>query len=114
MLLYKYRFYIITFFISIFIMKMVISAMPLIICMDKSHEKSYSIDPEQEHPSEEGSKDLLKYPDYKASCVHYSYVFIPLLREFGIRNCYIDHSKRYVNPYHPSVPTPPPNVRLFS
>jgi hypothetical protein len=32
-----------------------------------------------------------------------------ILSHFGISNSYIDHFKRHVDPFHPSVPTPPPN-----
>jgi hypothetical protein len=110
MQLYKYRAYIFLFFISIFTLKMISSAMPLFICLDKCTVKSFILEQEQEHGTEgDSSKDLLKYTDYKYADIHCSYIYVPLLQECGIKNCYIDHSKRYVNPYHPSVPTPPPN-----
>lgn len=69
---------------------------------------------EQEHSSEgDSTKDSLKLIDYKLISVNYTYPYIPLLQDFGIKNCYIDHFKRYVDPYHPSVPTPPPNLSNY-
>jgi hypothetical protein len=109
MQLYIYRLRIFLFFMTIFTLKMVVSAIPVFICLDKCNIKSILLNLDQEHSSEGDSKDLLKYVDYKSADIHHSYVYIPLLQEFGIKNCCIDHSKRYVNPYHPSVPTPPPN-----
>jgi hypothetical protein len=107
-MLFKYRLYIVIAFMSIFTMKVVISVAPVFSILDKS---CFIPDPDQEHGSEgDSTKDQLKFKDCRAADLHYSYVYIPLLQEYGIRNCYIDHSKRYVNPYHPSVPTPPPNV----
>jgi len=113
MQLYKYPLCIFIFFMSVFTLKMVVSAVPVFICLDKCSAKSMMLSLEQEHGSEGDSKDLLKYTDYRSADIHYSYIYIPLLQESGIRNCYIDHSKRYVNPYHPSVPTPPPNSAVI-
>jgi len=89
---------------------MVISAAPVFTCIDRNTIKSVILQLEQEHSSEgDTTKDLLKSFDYKHIDFHYSYIYIPLLKDVGIKNCYIDHFKRYVDPYHPIVPTPPPN-----
>jgi len=111
MFLYKYRLHIVVAFLSIFTMKMLISAAPVFVGhIDKKTIKSVIMQLEQEHSAEGDScKDLLKLLDYKSVYLHYHFIYIPLLQEFGIKNCYIDHFKRYVDPYHPSVPTPPPN-----
>ena len=114
MLLYRYRIIIVAAFMTIFAAKMVVSAAPLFMCMDKCSIKPMILDLEQEHGSEGDSKNLLKYTDYRYTDIHYSYIYVPVSLEHGIRNCYIDHSKRYVNPYHPSVPTPPPNAAAIS
>ncbi len=107
MLLYKYRLYIVIAFMSIFTMKMAVTVVPVFAMQDKS---AFVLDLDQEHSSEgDCAKDLLKFKDYRPAEIHYGYAYIPLLQEYGIKNCCIDHSKRYVNPYHPSVPTPPPD-----
>jgi len=109
MLLYRYRVFIVIAFMSIFASKMVVSAAPAFICLEKCSMKQMILDLEQEHGSEGDSKDMLKYTDYRYTDIHCHYIYVPVSLEHGIKNCYIDHSKRYVNPYHPSVPTPPPN-----
>ena len=107
----KYRLIIIIAFVSIFISKMVISVAPVFIYyLDKNIVKSAILQLEQEHSSEDGSgKDVLKKADFKIDLHYNNFTYVPVIRGFSIRNCYIDHFKRYVNPYHPSVPTPPPN-----
>ena len=109
MLVYRYRVFIVIAFMSIFASKMVVSAAPAFICLEKCSMKPMILDLEQEHGSEGDSKDMLKYTDYRYTDIHCHYIYVPVSLEHGIKNCYIDHSKRYVNPYHPSVPTPPPN-----
>ncbi|KIO78450.1 hypothetical protein TH53_03915 [Pedobacter lusitanus] len=108
---YKYRLHIVIAFISIFTVKMIISAAPVFVGhMDKNVIKTVILQLEQEHSSDcDSGKSLLKFIDYKPIDFHNTYTYVPLLVDFGIRNCYIDHFKRYVDPYHPSVPTPPPN-----
>jgi len=64
---------------------------------------------EQEHAEGDSFKDLLKFTDSKLISLNYCDIYIPLIQSFGIKNSFIDHFKRYVDPYHPSVPTPPPN-----
>lgn len=112
MFLRKYRLSIVIAFMSIFTLKMVISAAPVFYTeFDKDTIKSVILQLEQEHHSDNDSgKDLLKFIDYKPIDLHYNYTYTPLLQGFGIKNCYIDHIKRYINPFHPSVPTPPPNL----
>lgn len=110
MFLRKYLLLIVTCFMSIFCAKMIISAAPVFICMDKGTIKSVIMQLEQEHAESDSGKDLLKFTDYKVVNLQYSEIYIPLIQSFGISNSYIDHFKRYVDPYHPSVPTPPPNL----
>jgi len=110
MQLYKYRLSIFIFFISIFALKMLVSVLPVDMNTDKYSVKSAVLDLEQEDSQEGDSKDLLKYNDYKCGDFYHSYIYTPLLQQPRIKNCFIDHSKRYVDPYHPSVPTPPPNT----
>lgn len=110
MFLYKYRLHIVVAFISIFTMKMVISAAPVFVGhMDKKTIKSVILQLEQEHSEGDSCKDLLKLLEYKSLYVQHHFIYVPLLQDFGIKNCFIDHFKRYVDPHYPSVPTPPPD-----
>lgn len=112
MLLRKYRLAIIIAFIGIFTAKMIISVAPVFISdLDRETINAVILQLEQEHDSEgDSGKSILKYIDYKPIDFHYLYTYIPLLQIFGVKNSFIDHFKRYVDPYHPSVPTPPPNL----
>jgi hypothetical protein len=65
---------------------------------------------EVEHSAEgDSAKKALKYGDYKLIDFNSSIDHFTILSHFGIKNSFIEHHKRYFNPYHPSVPTPPPN-----
>lgn len=112
MLFRKYRLFIVIAFIGIFLSKMVVTAVPVFFtwCLDKNTVKSVIFQLEQDHGDEDDAgKDLLKFTDYKLIDLHYNYTYAPIIHGFNIRNCYLDHFKRYVDPYHPSVPTPPPD-----
>jgi hypothetical protein len=113
MQLYKYRLCIFIFFISIFVLKMVVSAVPLLFDFSQYNTKSIILDLQQEHNAEGDTKGLLKDSDCRNNDFHYHYQYIPLLQESGIKNCFIDHYKRYVNTYHPTVPTPPPDSNVI-
>lgn len=112
MFLRKYRLHIIIAFISIFSAKMVISAAPVFFSdCDKETINAVILQLEQEHGAEgDSGKNILKFVDYKPIDFHYLYTCVPLLQSTGVTNAFIDHFKRYVNSYHPSVPTPPPNL----
>lgn len=63
---------------------------------------------EVEHGEKESGNKGLKVSETKLMCNS------PFKLSFSggqapLDNNFIEHSKRYVNPYHPSVPTPPPN-----
>lgn len=111
MFLRKYLLLIVISFLSIFSAKMIISAAPVFISsIDKATIKSVIMQLEQEHSEGDSCKDLLKCADFKLLHLPYSDIYVPLIQSFGISNSFIDHFKRYVDPYHPSVPTPPPNI----
>lgn len=111
MFLRKYRLHIIIAFIGIFTAKMAISAAPVFIGdFDKETINLVILQLEQEHGENDSGKNILKYVDYKPIDFQYHYSCVLLLPVFGLKNSFIDHFKRYVNPYHPSVPTPPPNL----
>jgi len=110
MFIRKYRLLIVIAFIGIFSAKMMISVAPVfVVNMDKDIMKSVIMQLELEHESDsDAGKCSVKYLDYKLSLNH-EHLFTPVFYQIHINNCFIDHFKRYVDPYHPSVPTPPPN-----
>lgn len=112
MFLRKYSLLIVIAFLSIFSIKMIISGAPVFFShIDKHIMNSVIMQIEQEHTSDSDSgKTGLKYTDYKLIEFHQIDTYVTILVHFGINNSFIDHSKRYVNPYYPSVPTPPPNL----
>jgi len=111
MFLRKYRVHIIVAFLAIFSAKMVISGAPVFLShIDKEIMNSVIMQIELEHSSdgEGGGKAKVKLCDYKID-FHYDYNFSAELVLVKVSNSFIDHFKRYVDPFHPSVPTPPPN-----
>jgi hypothetical protein len=110
MFLRKYCLLIVIVFMGIFTTKMVISGAPVFFYqMDKGFMNAVIMQLEQENNGDDTSKDNVKFADHKLILQRYDLIYIPLLIDKGIKNCFIDHSRRYVDPYHPSVPTPPPN-----
>lgn len=111
MFLYKYRYLIITVFIGIFASKMFIAAAPVFFkCIDKEMMNAVIMQIELEHSGEkDASKNLEKFDDVKflETPHHFSYE-LPII-QFSLNNSFIEHFKRYVNPYYAAVPTPPPN-----
>jgi hypothetical protein len=104
------RFLVVIAFISIFIVKMGISAAPVFFKqLDKEVVKSVIMQIEQEHEEDGDSGKILKIVEFKSINDHNSFVFIPAVYEIGINNNFVDHNKRYVDPYQPAVPTPPPD-----
>mgnify|MGYP000921123505 CR=1 FL=1 len=65
---------------------------------------------ENETHGEENGKSGTKYTDHKLALHKYDYSHVDLDINKGVPNSFIEHSRRYVDPYHPSVPTPPPNL----
>jgi hypothetical protein len=107
----KYRVFIVIAFLGIFSAKMIISGAPVFfIQFDKLIMNAVIMQIEQEHNNDgDSGKTGLKYTDYKLVEFHHIDTYVTILNHFGINNSFIEHSKRYVDPYHPSVPTPPPN-----
>ncbi|RZK83111.1 MAG: hypothetical protein EOO92_00275 [Pedobacter sp.] len=112
MFLREYRIFIVVAFLGIFFTKMMISGAPVFFSdIDKQMMSSVIMQIELEHSADnESGKTSLKYTDYKLVEFHHVDTFIAILSHFGINNSFIEHFKRYVDPYHPSVPTPPPNI----
>jgi hypothetical protein len=105
----KHKLFVVMTFLSIFCAKMLISAAPVFLKhMDKELINSVIMQVELEHGSDGDSGKMVKFIDHKIISHTYA-TFVPLVFNFMISNQFLNHSKRYVNPYHPSVPTPPPN-----
>ncbi|HKG05298.1 MAG TPA: hypothetical protein VKB19_02515 [Pedobacter sp.] len=98
-------------FLFVFSAKMVISGAPVFLShIDKEIMNSVIMQIELEHSADgDSGKVKVKLCDYKVD-FHYDYNFSTELIQTGISNSFIDHFKRYVDPFHPSVPTPPPNL----
>ncbi len=110
MFLRKYRIFIVLAFMGIFTAKMVISGAPVFFThLDKNLMNAVIMQLENENSADETGKTSIKFVDQKLMFQRYDLNYIPLLISQGIKNSFIDHSRRHVNPYHPSVPTPPPN-----
>ena len=110
MLLRKYRILIVIAFMGIFTAKMVISGAPVFFThLDKNLMNAVIMQLENENNGDDTSKASLKFGDQKLMFHRYDLSYVPLLIANGITNSFIDHSRRYVDPHHPSVPTPPPN-----
>ena len=110
MFLRKYRLLIVFAFMGIFIVKMGISGAPVFFTqLDKGLMNSVIMQLEEENSGDDATKGHVKFADHKLMIHHFDFEYVPLLISSGIRNSFIDHFRRYVDPYHPSVPTPPPN-----
>lgn len=111
MFLRKYRLHIIIAFLGIFSVKMMISGAPVFFNhIDKEIMNSVIMQIEVEHSADgETGKVKVKLCDFRID-MHYDYSFLAILSHYGIKSSFLDHFRRHVDPFHPSVPTPPPNV----
>jgi hypothetical protein len=111
MRLRKFKVLIVLIFLGIFSAKMIISIAPAFsFDLDKVTVNNVIMQLElEQHNDKDGSKAVDKLLESKY--FHYHAISLVNLSnsEQGLDNNFIEHSKRYVNPYHPSVPTPPPN-----
>jgi uncharacterized membrane protein len=113
MFLRLYKYPIVITFIIIFIAKMIISGTPVIFkSIDKNVMNAVIMQIELE---EEGAKDCCKdtgkFTDFKLIELNQailSYNFYST--DFILNNKVINYPTRYIDPYHPLVPTPPPNL----
>jgi hypothetical protein len=110
MLTRKYRLFIVIAFLGIFASKMVISGAPMIFSvLDKGLMNAVIMQLEVEHNGEETQKVKLKFADQKVPTPRFDLTASYIDLDCGVSNSFIEHSRRYIDPYHPSVPTPPPN-----
>jgi hypothetical protein len=112
-MLRKYKYIITAVFLGIFLMKMAISGAPLFFSSsDKEILNAVIMQVELEHGnSQDAGKDISKLGDIKFFGLDnmFSVYELPVFN-LSISNSFIEHYKRYVDPHHPSVPTPPPNL----
>ncbi len=98
---------------GIFLSKMVISGAPVFFSgIDRDIMNAVIMQIELEHENgKDASKDSAKFSDYKNVLLNYGTFSYELYESahFNLNNSFIEHFKRYVDPYHPAVPTPPPN-----
>lgn len=110
MIFRRYRILIVIAFLGIFTSKVFIAVAPVFInYLDQKTVNSVILQLEQEHDSEGDAKTLLKFTAYKPADLYFIFSYPPSPDRAGLKNSFIEHFKRYVNPYHPTVPTPPPD-----
>lgn len=104
----KYRMLIVITFLGIFFSKMIISGAPIFFShIDGKFMVSVIMQLENEHHSDEKGKLSVKFVDQKI--ISHDIHIVNFDIDCGVPNSFIDHSRRYVDPFHPLVPTPPPN-----
>ena len=109
MKLKKYKLFVVIAFISVFAAKMAISAAPMFFKnLDGKFMISVIMQLENENSSDDKGKSA-KYVEYKVTFQKFDLKCVYLDWDCGVPSSFIEHSRRYVDPYHPSVPTPPPN-----
>ncbi|RZK50920.1 MAG: hypothetical protein EOO87_18965 [Pedobacter sp.] len=95
---------------GIFAGKMVISGAPVIFSqLDKALMNAVIMQLEVENNGDDTQKTNVKFSEPKLLFYKYDLTYVPVVLDYGVTNSFIEHSRRYVDPYHPSVPTPPPN-----
>jgi len=110
MRLRKYRLWVVIAFLGIFSAKMIISGAPVFFSnLDKNLMSAVIMQLENENHGDDQGKSVKKYVDHKLMFHRVDFQDASLFTIQGIKNSFIDHFRRYVDPFHPSVPTPPPN-----
>ncbi|MCZ4242524.1 hypothetical protein [Pedobacter punctiformis] len=112
MFLRKYKYLIVATFMGIFMAKMGISGAPVFFTnVDKEIMNAVIMQIELEHDGgKDAAKGTAKFTDFKLIEVNYPLVSYEFSSgHFSLNNSFFEHSKRYVDPYHATVPTPPPN-----
>lgn len=113
MFLKKYKYLLVALFMSIFVAKMGISGAPIFFnAVDQEILNNVIMQIELEHgQGKESGKETNPFSEFKLfgfSDQFSSYEFV--VYEGLLLNDFIEHYGRYVDPHHPSVPTPPPNL----
>lgn len=91
--------------------KMVISGAPVYFShLDKSLMNAVIMQLEVENNGEDTGKGNVKFADHKLMFYQYDLTYLPVLKSEQTKNWFLDHHRKYFDPYHASVPTPPPNL----
>lgn len=107
----KYSLSIVFCFLGIFMAKMIISGAPVYFShLDKSLMNAVIMQLESENNGDDTGKGNIKFADHKLMFYTQDISYVPVfnLQDTMIR--FVTHANRYFDPYHPSVPTPPPNL----
>jgi len=95
---------------SIFVSKMIISSAPVFLShCDDEFMVSVILQLENENQGDDKGKSSVKQAEQKLIVHRFDFGALNLDVDYGVPNSFIEHSRRYVDPHHPSVPTPPPN-----
>lgn len=106
----KLKVFIVVLFLGIFVSKMIISAAPVFLAhIDQQFMISVIMQLENENHGDENGKSSVKFVDQKLITHRYEMYTVSIDLDCGVPSSFIEHSRRYVDPYYPSVPTPPPN-----
>jgi pyoverdine/dityrosine biosynthesis protein Dit1 len=107
----RYKIGVVAAFLSIFFLKMIISVAPVFINQfDRQTMNDVIMQVELEHGADTDTAKNIKVTDIKLIEHHTTDHYVAFRYHLQVKNSYIEHIKRYVNPYHPLVPTPPPNL----
>lgn len=110
MKLSRFRNFIVFLFVGIFTAKMIISISPAFtFSFDSEMMNSVIMQLEVEHSENDSGKSSTKLLDSKLFCDTFNN-FKLVDAKIIVNNSFIEHFKRYVDPFHPMVPTPPPNI----
>lgn len=91
--------------------KMLISGAPLYLShLDKSLMNAVIMQLEVENNGDDTGKGNVKFADHKLMFYEHDLTYVPILKSHETKNRFLDHYRKYFDPYHASVPTPPPNL----
>lgn len=113
MFLQRYKFIIVAAFISVFVAKIGVVAAPIFyVAVDRNILNAVMQQLELSHEGEkDDAKETLKFLDFKSAEINYPILSFAFIANQKARPCnFWLCFKRYITPYHASVPTPPPNL----
>ncbi len=91
--------------------KMIISGAPVFFShLDKSLMNAVIMQLEAENHGDDAGKSNIKFADHKLMFDTQDISYVPIFNVLDTMIRFVTHAHRYFDPYHPSVPTPPPNL----
>jgi len=101
---------VVVLFMSIFIVKMVISTASVFICIDNKtvHAVIMQLEHESKNEKEDPEKETFKEKKTFDESINHLVVYRPFIVETNILHNL--ENSLYQQVYHPTVPTPPPNA----